>query len=77
MTIDAQEDLVRGEPGWIQIGKECSAGRRSLWVRFSDDAFELCAGREGDDAYARITSADPQYEALLAVMLAARFAAET
>lgn len=22
------------EPGWIEIGKRCSVGRRSLWVRF-------------------------------------------
>lgn len=50
------------EPGWVQIGLMCASGRRSLWWRVTEDpdtkdgppaAMELCAGREGDDAYAR------------------------
>jgi hypothetical protein len=43
------------EPGWVRIGGQ---GRRSLWFRYEDGAayFELCAGREGDDAYARIAT---------------------
>lgn len=55
------------EPGWVQIGEVCPAGRRSLWVRitrtpsvnrFADnDAYqiELCAGRVGEDNYVSFT----------------------
>lgn len=52
------------ESGWMVIAKYDVPGRRGLWLRLlhepKDDgteptivAFELCAGREGDDAYVR------------------------
>jgi len=39
------------EPGWIELVKP--DGRRGVWTRVTDDAVELCAGREGDDAYVK------------------------
>lgn len=42
------------EKGWIRVAKLDKAQRRSLWVRLDDNKIELCAGREGDDAYAVI-----------------------
>lgn len=36
-------------PGWIELA--CPDGRRGLWARVTDKGIELCAGREGDDAY--------------------------
>lgn len=41
------------------------------------ESFELCAGREGDDEYTKITADNPAFVRLLDVMLAAVFAAET
>jgi len=32
-------------------------------------ALELCSGREGDDAYARVERGEPSFEALLDVLL--------
>jgi hypothetical protein len=32
-------------------------------------AIELCSGREGDDAYVKLTPADPQWEALCNLLL--------
>lgn len=77
------------EPGWIEIGKRCSADRRSLWARLNFkspphpatneniESIELCAGREGDDAYAIIHSDNPSFAALLEVILTAQYAATT
>lgn len=65
------------EPGWRRIGRIDAVGRRSLWIReHSFGAIELCAGREGDDAYVRITPENPQWRELSEVLGAARFAAE-
>lgn len=69
-----RETLIKG--GYARIGRICGAGRRSLWMRYCDGGFELRAGREGDDAYVRITKDNPQYIELLDVMSAAYFAAE-
>lgn len=38
--------------GWVQLC--CVDGRRGVWMRVSDLAIELCAGREGDDADLRL-----------------------
>ena len=65
------------EPGWVEIGKRCSVGRRSLWMRSTDMTLELCAGREGDDSYLLITRDHPLFAELLEVMSTARFAATT
>ena len=32
-------------------------------------AIELCSGREGDDAYVKLTPADPQWKALCNLLL--------
>lgn len=86
------------EEGWVEIGKRCSAGRRSLWarwiyrrepteeeqkigtriVRLDDvEAVELCAGREGDDAFVRIDRTNPQFVELENLLSTAEFAATT
>lgn len=66
------------EPGWVDIGK--NDGRRSLWVRFDPEAsslaFEVCAGREGDDDYVRIDASNPQFFELRALFGSAMYAAE-
>jgi hypothetical protein len=69
-----------GEPGWVRIGRYDRAERRSLWCRVVnkegdtdglDDpiAIELCSGREGDDAYVKLTAADPQWGDLCNLLL--------
>jgi len=53
------------EPGWIQLGSSKDpSGRRQLWVRFQEDSIELCSGREGDDAYVKLSTAGEQGYAL-------------
>ena len=76
------------EEGWRRIGVECPSGRRSLWMRFDQkegtfmadettvSKLELCAGRDGDDAYIAITPSNPQFPELLGVFLTALYAAE-
>lgn len=65
-----------GEDGWVRIGRYDSARRRSLWMRLvgADEignvtAIELCSGREGDDAYVKLTAADPQWADICDVLL--------
>ncbi len=70
------------QPGWVRIGVTCSAGRRSMWARITPESgeptsLELCAGREGDDAYLLVRRGDPAFDGLLAVVETAIFAAET
>lgn len=43
------------EEGWIQLA--LPDDRRGLWIRITATALELCAGREGDDDYARFAYA--------------------
>lgn len=75
---------------WVEIGRRCSAGRRSMWMRlvFDQDhpslpmeesvtAIQLRAGREGDDALMEITRDNPQFPQLLDLFLTAHFAATT
>jgi len=66
------------EPGWLRIGRIDKPLRRSLWIRESHrpEVIELRAGREGDDAYVRITPDNPQWHELSGVLTCARFAAE-
>jgi hypothetical protein len=56
------------EPGWEQIGSYDHVGRRGMWVRFHDGAFELCSGREGDDAYVRIDTSNEAFPELERVL---------
>ena len=58
------------EDGWLRIGRLCSAGRRSIWVRenrseidgrYPITSYELCGGREGDDGYLLITADQPGF----------------
>jgi hypothetical protein len=64
------------EPGWMRIGIYDDAQRRSLWLRMSDEAIELCSGREGDDKYVRIARDNPSFDDLHDVMCGIRFARE-
>lgn len=78
------------EGGWWRIGQVDPPVRRSLWVRLtmadgtwfapesewgSVTKVELCAGREGDDAYVFITD-EPHLQLLAALLLRAIGAAE-
>jgi hypothetical protein len=66
------ERVPRGEPignrayrsGWVRIGLYDTPQRRSLWVRRSGNSLEICAGREGDDAYAVIDPSNPAYDTI-------------
>ena len=67
------------EPGWLRIGRIDSPRRRSLWIRDTrgaEPAIELCAGREGDDAYVKITPDNPQWREIQHLLSCAKFAAE-
>ena len=57
------------EPGWVLIDQPDS--RRGVWVRPCDGGLEVCAGREGDDAYVRLggTVTPEQVEGLRAVLM--------
>ncbi len=69
------------QPGWVRIGLYDKPERRALWCRIVGDdddapeAIELCAGREGDDAFVRLTPENPQWEDLCNVFLRAEAAA--
>jgi len=39
------------EEGWVEIA--VPDGRRGLWIRATETSVEICAGREGGDAYTR------------------------
>lgn len=67
---------------WVKIGRQ--GIRRSLWakvimpananeltLRSEAEAIELRAGREGDDADVRIDRTNPQFDAILLVVLTA------
>jgi hypothetical protein len=69
-------DRALAAEGFHRIGRIDAVGRRSLWLREEQGAIELRAGREGDDARIRVTSADPLYRDLERVLSCARFAAE-
>lgn len=74
------------QAGWKKIGITCSSGRRSLWFKidieedrdpYRSSTIELCAGREGDDAYVKISREDfPLFDELLDVLLTAEYAKE-
>ena len=54
------------EPGWERVTPPDKAGRRALWMReVPGGGLELCAGREGDDAYVKISSDHPEYKNLI------------
>lgn len=99
IALDAYAEALREAPrpdgmgeDWIEIGKRCSANRRSLWVRLvpvdpdapltvrsteTIAAIELRAGREGEDAFARIDPSCPGFASVLDVILTQIFAVET
>lgn len=39
------------KPGWEMVADNDPAGRRGIWMRRTGGILEVCAGREGDDAY--------------------------
>lgn len=62
------------EPGYVRIGIYDDAERRSLWARCTDEAIELCAGREGDDDYVKVDRSNPAFAQLRDVIECACFA---
>lgn len=75
---------------WQKIGVTCSAGRRSMWLKVNridedsgidspenTESIEICAGREGDDAYVKIDRTNPQFSDFFELFTTARFASET
>lgn len=82
-----REYVPRGQgeaSGWLRVGRYDRCRRRALWVRFvpvegppwldeesNIAAIELCAGREGDDAFVRIEPGQATFSDLLDVMLRA------
>ena len=68
--------------GWERIGRLDATGRRSLWMRARGTSVELCAGREGDDAYVVLDNSQGAYDNnpflrdLIDLIYCARFAAE-
>ena len=69
---EQQAGMMRAkQPGWVQLGKTGDrSGRRQLWVRILDEggtrlpSVELCAGREGDDAYAMLGQYNTRIETI-------------
>jgi hypothetical protein len=62
------------EPGWVLIGPVRT--RRSLWYRLKPGVgVELCAGREGDDAYAVVECGGAALATLADLLATAEFAA--
>lgn len=73
------------EDGWVEIGKRCSANRRSLWLKINYSgghdntvtSIELCAGREGDDSYVLLDKSDSKFALLLDLFSTQQFAVES
>lgn len=57
------------QPGWQCASMHDPAGRRGIWFRESAGVVELCAGREGDDWYARLAVGDTLSGAQIAAIL--------
>lgn len=66
---------------WTRIGRYDRALRRSTWARINEvegpflyrtpdlvESIEICSGREGDDAYVKITPDNPAFVQLLDVI---------
>lgn len=63
-----------GKSGWVRIGRYDPVRRRALWARITAKivgehehevlSVELCAGREGDDAYVKVTPDNPIFRDL-------------
>lgn len=62
------------EPGWVAVA--CPDGRRGLWIRTTDRTVELCAGRDGDDAYVSFRCDEVQATATRDVVSTALYAYE-
>ena len=54
------------EPGWIEL--TLPDGRRGVWMRVGEDKVELCAGREGDDAYVCFEPTRQQYHDAVGIL---------
>ena len=50
---------------WALCAMHDPSGRRGVWYRLFSGGIEICAGREGDDAYYRIMLNDPAYAAVV------------
>ena len=63
---------------WLRlIWVDEAAEERGIAEYDKIEAIELCAGREGDDAYLKIDHSNPQFSGILDIVLTAVFAAET
>lgn len=53
---DTDQSLRYRNTGWLLIAMHDPVGRRGVWARVdrTQGIMELCAGREGDDAYLKI-----------------------
>ena len=62
------------QDGWVRVGIFDLVERRSMWVRYTTDIVEICAGREGDDAIVSIGRTNPAFDDLSNVIGTAVFA---
>ncbi len=55
------------EPGYIRCARYDQRQRRAIWYRKNDDgSIDICAGREGDDGYAKLAPGSTIDEEILA-----------
>ncbi len=72
---------AKWDRSWTRIGRYDSALRRSTWARINETegphlyrthedvtSIELCSGREGDDAYVKITPDNPAFAGIYDVI---------
>ena len=52
MTVRCEDE------GYVTCAMHDPAGRRGLWARATENAIELCSGREGDDSYVCLREGD-------------------
>lgn len=75
--LDGSHTPCDHAPCWLEVGRRCTTGRRSLWYRKKPGALEIRAGREGDDAVTTVRESSPHYRIMVTIMDYARFAHET
>jgi hypothetical protein len=78
MKVDNYTPRNEAGKGWVRIGQYDEPRRRSVWARISYRSFdpgimppaecvELCAGREGDDAYVKVEPNNPAFRDLVLI----------
>jgi len=63
---------------WSRVNPKPEAVESGMFIAGVDtvESIELCAGREGDDAYVRIDASNPQFRELLNIVTCAEYAVE-